>query len=117
MADIILPRRARAPGSPKKTSPHKSDTTVAPRLRPQAPSESNIVGKVSRTIRGANDMLLYWKDGMSADERALLRKKEERKQILSLRMKGVCEYLDRDCSGRSMASFSFVLPLTRINSF
>ncbi|KAM3436315.1 hypothetical protein NHJ13734_005148 [Beauveria thailandica] len=88
MVDLILPRRARAPSSPKKsTSSHRADVSSAPWQRLQVPSEANIVGKVSKTIKGANDLLLYWKDGLSADERALLRKKEERKQILTLRMK------------------------------
>ncbi|KAM0742916.1 hypothetical protein ACQRIT_003093 [Beauveria bassiana] len=88
MVDLILPRRARAPSSPKKsTSSHRTDVSSTSWQRLQAPSETNIVGKVSKTIKGANDLLLYWKDGLSADERALLRKKEERKQILTLRMK------------------------------
>ncbi|ATY64921.1 Patatin family [Cordyceps militaris] len=88
MVDLILPRRARAPSSPKKPSAsHKTDVPTAHRQRLQAPSETNIVGKVSQTIKGANDLLLYWKDGLNADERALLRKKEERKQVLTLRMK------------------------------
>ncbi|KAJ6781479.1 hypothetical protein PWT90_02683 [Aphanocladium album] len=89
MVDIILPRRARASSSPKKStaSSHKTDVPTAHRQRVQTTSENNIVGKVSRTIKGANDLLLYWKDGLSADERALLRKKEERKQVLTLRLK------------------------------
>ncbi|XWW99821.1 hypothetical protein V2A60_007834 [Cordyceps javanica] len=88
MVDLILPRRARAPSNPKKSSStHKTDGPAAPRQRLLAPSEGNIVGKVPKTIKDANDLLLYWKDGLSADERALLRKKEERKQVLTLRMK------------------------------
>ncbi|OAQ97180.1 hypothetical protein LLEC1_01263 [Akanthomyces lecanii] len=88
MVDLILPRRARANSSPKKSSSsHKTEGLAAPRPRLQGPSDSNIVGKVSRSIKGANDLLLYWKDGLSADERASLRKKEERKQVLMLRMK------------------------------
>ena len=91
MVDLILPRRSRAPSSPKKqsSSSHKTEVPAAPRQRLQGPSDGNIVGKVSRSIKGANDLLLYWKDGLSADERALLRKKEERKQVLTLRMKSV----------------------------
>lgn len=91
MVDLILPRQARAPSSPKKSSisSHKTEVPAAPRQRLQAPFDGNIVGKVSRSIKGANDLLLYWKDGLSVDERALLRKKEERKQVLTLRMKSV----------------------------
>ncbi|KAJ2974454.1 hypothetical protein NQ176_g6049 [Zarea fungicola] len=88
MVDLILPRRPRTPSNPKKPTTAKPETgATAPRQRPPAISDVNIVAKVSNTIRSANDLLLYWKDGLTAEDRALLRKKEERKQILSLRMK------------------------------
>lgn len=94
MVDLILPRRPRTPSNPKKPTTAKTETgATAPRQRLPAPSDANIVAKVSSTIRSANDLLLYWKDGLTAEERALLRKKEERKQILSLRMKNVCWHL------------------------
>ncbi|OAA73666.1 Acyl transferase/acyl hydrolase/lysophospholipase [Cordyceps fumosorosea ARSEF 2679] len=89
MVDLILPRRAaRTPSSPQKSaSTHKTEASAAARQRIQPPSQDNITEKISKTIKGANDLLLYWKDGLSADERALLRKREERKQVLTLRMK------------------------------
>jgi hypothetical protein len=84
MVDLILPRRSRTSKNPtQRPEPKPTHAPV------QSSKETNIVGTVTKTIKGANELLLYWKDGLTAEERAAARSKEERKQILSLRMKTV----------------------------
>ncbi len=84
MVDLILPRRARTSNKPSQRPESKAAHVAVP-----PSSDTYIVGKVSKTIRGANELLLYWKDGLTAQERAAARSKEERKQVLSLHMKTV----------------------------
>lgn len=84
MVDLILPRRSRASKTP--TPGPEPKPTHAP---VQSSKGTNIVGTVAKTIKGANELLSYWKDGLTAEERAAARSREERKQILSLRMKTV----------------------------
>lgn len=88
MVDLILPRRARTSNKPSLRPESRAAHGAA-----QPSSDANIVGKVTNTIKGANELLLHWKDGLTPQERAAARSKEERKQVLSLRMKTVSLYI------------------------
>lgn len=53
------------------------------------PPRNAAIDTISRAIKGANNLVLSLRDGLSEMERENRRKQEERKQILSLRMKNV----------------------------
>ncbi|KAL0929649.1 nte family protein [Colletotrichum truncatum] len=80
-----------------RVKPSSTTPGPAPSLKPgrsasikkqhQPPSRSGALDSISRAIKGANNLVLSLRDGLSELERENRRKQDERKQILSLRMK------------------------------
>lgn len=84
MAGLLLSRHSRQTSGSASASTAAASTTRRPH---KSKSEGALLGKVTQTIRGANDVLLSWRDGLTRDERERLQHIEERKQILSIRLK------------------------------
>lgn len=80
MADLLLSRHSRQPSN-------SASSKLPPRQPRKSKSEAALLGKVSRTIRGANDAWLSWRDGLTVEQREKARYIEERKQILAIRLK------------------------------
>ncbi|KAL6888016.1 acyl transferase/acyl hydrolase/lysophospholipase [Trichoderma evansii] len=88
MADLLIGT------SPIRPIRSNSNTPQSPK-RPKSSSSSQplpyvdrtLLRTVSKTVKGAANLLRSWKDGMSNEEREQARLVEERKNILYLRMK------------------------------
>lgn len=93
MADLLL-------GTSPIRPIHSSNNSPQSLKRPKSSSSSQplpyvdrtLLRTVSKTVKGAANLLRSWKDGMSNDEREQARLVEERKNILYLRMKSVGVY-------------------------
>lgn len=81
--DSLLLRALPSIRLPFTTSPLKS----SPKL---APGKDATTGTLLRALKSANNLLLSLRDGLIDGERECERRIEERRQILSLRMKNVC---------------------------
>lgn len=75
-----------ASGPPSSLKPCRSSSI---KKQHQCQPRNGALDSISRAIRGANNLVLSLRDGLSELERENKRKQEERKQILSLRMKNV----------------------------
>ncbi|KAF0325476.1 patatin family [Colletotrichum asianum] len=69
------------------TASLKTGRSSSIKKQPQSPPRNAAIDSISRAIRGANNLVLSLRDGLSELEQENKRKQEERKQILSLRMK------------------------------
>ncbi|KAM4055870.1 patatin-like phospholipase domain-containing protein [Hirsutella rhossiliensis] len=61
-----------------------------PDAKPSQPSPAqpvSLAATLSRQLKSANDLLLSWKDGLSADQRERVRLREERRNVLCHRIK------------------------------
>ncbi|KAL2129102.1 hypothetical protein VTI74DRAFT_8219 [Chaetomium olivicolor] len=76
MSDLLV----HGPGSPRLASP------ISPAKLRRRLSKGHGSSQLSRLVRGANDVVLSWQDGLSEEEREDKRRTEERKQILAARM-------------------------------
>ena len=58
--------------------------------------QPSLLGPVTRLLKNSaevvNNAVLHIRDGLTDEQRTALRKLEERKQILHLRLKNVCSY-------------------------
>lgn len=86
MADLLLPARA-VPSAHGMQRTKDAEALARRSSRPERVGA--LVGALSRTCRGANDLLRSWKDGLTAEQRERARLREERKHVLRLRIKTV----------------------------
>ncbi|KND88263.1 Lipase 4, partial [Tolypocladium ophioglossoides CBS 100239] len=89
MADLILPACgvSSAHGKQRSKPPSRADAKARGQRSSKPERVGALVGALSRTCRSANDLLQSWKDGLTAEQREQARLREERKNILRLRMK------------------------------
>lgn len=98
MSDLLVP----APSIPhlksllptvgtKNTNASLRHTKSTPHLRTS--DRKLVVGALSRTFQGAGSLWQSWRDGLTDDEREEQRSKDERRQILHVRIKTVCQML------------------------
>lgn len=92
MVDLLLPRHARQTSRAERKTPTKSEkkeTVSTSRLLSKPSLDGLLTGGVSKRLKGANDYLQSWKDGLTVEQRDKARTVEQRKQVLALRMKDV----------------------------
>lgn len=94
MVDLLLPRHA-ASRTEKKTptKSDKKDAAKTSRLLTKPSLDGLLTGGVSKRLKGANDYLQSWKDGLTVEQRDKARAVEQRKQVLALRMKDVRRHI------------------------
>ncbi|TDZ19088.1 Lipase 4 [Colletotrichum sidae] len=80
----IRPKSSAAPGPPSLKTCRSSS---AKKSQQQQQPRNFALDSISRAIKGANNLVLTLRDGLTELERENKRKQEERRQILSLRMK------------------------------
>ncbi|KAM0459999.1 hypothetical protein ACHAPV_000250 [Trichoderma viride] len=88
MADLLLgtsPIRPIYSSSNSPKSPKRPKSSLSSQPLPYV--DRTLLRTVSKTVKGAANLLRSWKDGMSNEEREQARLVEERKNILYLRMK------------------------------
>lgn len=84
MSDLLLPN---LPVYPEKRPKTPNPTTVASKQKQSQKTSST--RPLSRLVRGVNNRVLFWRDGLAESEREDRRRTEERKQILAARMGNV----------------------------
>lgn len=63
-----------------------------------------VTGALARTLRGANNLLLSWKDGLTPEQRHEQRMHDERRQILCLRMKSAEKHEQWEAAAKELDS-------------
>ncbi|GAO17886.1 hypothetical protein UVI_02030170 [Ustilaginoidea virens] len=94
MADLLL-QTHKAPslyGAETKASTTPEKKTE--KLSPYQCGCRTLQKAVSRTLRDVNNAILYWKDGLTPEERECMFLRDQRKGVLSLRLKTAEKYAD-----------------------
>lgn len=88
MTDFLI--QAHKAPSHRVTKPKVALTDTKVDVRPtKLGSEHSLRKAISNTLRDANNAILSWKDGLTVQERDLVRTRAERKSLLFARMKKV----------------------------
>lgn len=86
MSDLLLHN---LPAKPQKRPKTPTPATVASKQNQNQNQKTSATRPLSRIVRGVNNLVLSWRDGLAEPERDDRRRTEERKQILAARMHNV----------------------------
>ncbi|PNY22502.1 Lipase 4 [Tolypocladium capitatum] len=89
MADLLLPARGVSSAHAKQRTklPSRVDAKALSQCSSKPERAGSLTGTLSRTCRSANDLFQSWKDGLTAEQREQARLREQKKNMLCLRIK------------------------------